>query len=171
MAERAPLSVLGHVLPGEMTPRARAYMVICAFRHLLIGIACFLAPQGFRSETYEGIKNLLPMPPDTAIAGWGGMFLAAGIFAAAAAWLGREGEARWALLASVLTTSLWAGGLTVYVVTLWCTTGDLINPTGPLVWTALCLKDVTMLRSPLRNPFEALVRQIGDEVEAKQTGR
>lgn len=163
--------MLGRAVPGEMTPRARAYMAIAAVRHILLGIACILVPQGFRSETYDGIKDLIPLPPDTAIAGWGGLFLATGIFCAVSAWLGREGEARWALLGSVLTSALWAGGFIVFVATTWVDTGVLVNPSGPIVWAAITLKDITMLRSPLRNPFEELVRraaaEAGDEADRR----
>lgn len=160
------LTFRGHEFPGEMTKRARAYLLIAAVRHTLLGLACMLVPQGFTSDTYESIKGVVPLPPDHAIAGWGGLFLATGIFAAVAAWLGREGEARWALLASVLTSALWAGGFIVYIGTVWAETGLLTNPSGPIIWTAITLKDITMLRNPLVNPFEQLVRSTVTEVEA-----
>lgn len=163
--------VLGQQLPGDMTPRARAYMTIAAVRHLLLGAALILMPQAFQSETYNGIKDLLPLPPESALAGWGGIFLATGIFCSVAAALGRQGEARWALLASVLTTALWAGGFTVYVGVLWAQTGELVNPSGPIIWAAVCLKDITMLRNPLINPFEQLVRAAGTDNGAEADRR
>lgn len=152
-------------LHSHMTPRARAYMAICSVRHLLLGIALVAAPQAFKSQTYDGIKDLLPLPSDVALAGWGGIFIATGILAGVAALIGREGEARWALLASVLTTALWAGGFTVYVTAHWIQMGELVNPSGPLIWLAVALKDITMLRNPLVNPFEQLVRQAGTGAE------
>lgn len=160
----------GYQLHGQMSRRARAYMLVAFIRHTLLGVACILAPHGFNSVTYDGVKGLLPLPADTAIAGWGGLFLATGLFCAVSAWLGREGEARWALLASVLTTALWASGFAVFIVSLWVSSGELVNPSGPIVWTALCLKDLTMLRSPLRTPLEDFLRQVG-EAEVPADGR
>lgn len=160
------MAVLPPLPQPQMTPRARAYLLICAIRHIVLGMALVMVPEAFQSETYRGVKNLLPLPPDNVMIGWGGVFLSAGLLSLVAAWIGREGEARWALLVSVLTTALWAGAFLVYVGSTWITTGDLVNPSGPVVWSAICLKDITMLRSPLRNPFEELVRRAASEADA-----
>ncbi len=144
--------------PGErLTPRARAYMVIVATRHVLVGLVCIAAPGTFRSGSYSGIKQALPFGGDASLCAWGVMFAATGLLAAYAAWSAGEQPARFALLWSVITSAFWVGGFGAA----WAA-GDLAGWTGPIIWATVTAKDCTMLRSPLRNPFEPVVRKVLD---------
>lgn len=158
------------VPPERMTPRARAYLAILTVRHLLLGLTCTLAPQVFTAASYAKIKGALPVEPRMTIAVWGVLFLGAAVLAAWAAVRGQEGEARWALLASVVSNAIWAAGFIAYTVTEFIAyregRADLPNPTGAILWSALTLKDITMLRSPLRNPFEPVMRRVMSEATA-----
>lgn len=138
----------------EMTPRARAYLTIAAVRHTLVGSFCILTPHAFHSPGYIPIKHAIPAPPDQALACWGVLFIATGALAAHAAIRRQEGYARWALLASVVSSALWAAGFIAGLVQ-----GQTGGPTGWVIWTAVTLKDITMLRAPMRNPFEPIVRK------------
>lgn len=141
---------------GEMTTRARVYIGITAGRHFVLGWLCLLLPGSFASSSYAGVKAALPFSdPNHALQAWGLIFVATGLLLTYAAWSGQEGEARWALLVSICITALWVGGFLAAL-----TTGDLIGPTHPVIWTAIALKDATMLRAPLRNPFENLTREV-----------
>jgi hypothetical protein len=137
-----------------MTPRARAYITIAGLRHLLVGAFCLAAPEQFRSSSYQPIKTALPAPESQALLWWGVMFVGTAMLAATAAVRGREGIARWALLASVLSSAVWAAGFVAGAIE-----GVLTGPTGPIIWTAVTLKDITMLRAPMRNPFEPVIRK------------
>lgn len=146
---------LVHVPEERMTARARAYLLTAAARHIAVGVTCILAPGEFASPSYAAIKGVLPVDGTYAITMWGILFGATGLLCAFAAAAGRAGEARWALLASVLTSALWAAG---FVAELRYSGA----PTGPIIWTAVTIKDITMLRSPLRNPFEPVIRRALD---------
>ncbi|QZN86869.1 hypothetical protein [Cellulomonas sp. C5510] len=141
--------------PGQrMTPRARAYMAICASRHLFLGVMCLWRPQDFTSGSFDGVKDFLwLLHPDTALMVWGAVFVVVGALAGFAAFTGNEDAARHALFVSVVTTFMWAGGFAWSILT-----GTSAGWSGVIVWSALAAKDLTMLRDPLRNPFEDLVR-------------
>lgn len=139
-----------------MSMRARAYLGIAAIRHILVGFFCLTMPESFSSSSYEGLRQAVPFVTDAqAIPVWGMAFIFAGVFCAIAACSGREYVARLGLLVSVITTGAMGGGFLAAIVT-----GDLAGPTGPVVWLAIALKDLTMLRSPLQNPFEPVVRRV-----------
>lgn len=143
--------------PGErMTPRARAYMAICAGRHLLLGLACLLDPYGFTSGSFSGVKNFLHwfIPPDPMLRVWGVSFVVVGVLAVAAVMNGRAEIARWGLLASVIVSFCWVGGFIASIAT-----GQSAGWSGVIVWAAIAGKDLTMLQEPLRNPFEPLIRK------------
>ncbi|GEL47394.1 hypothetical protein CHO01_25100 [Cellulomonas hominis] len=138
---------------ARMTPRARAYMTICALRHLLLGLMCVVRPGDFTSPSYDGVKAVLPVPPDAALITWGVAFVLVALVAVHAAVTGSEESARHALTGSVVVTAMWVGGFVWSILT-----GSLVGWSGVIVWTALAAKDLTMLRDPLRNPFEDLIR-------------
>jgi hypothetical protein len=143
--------------PGQrMTPRARVYMAICAARHLLLGIACLLNPEGFTSGSFSGVKNVLHwlVPPDPMLRIWGVVFVGVGAVCALAVLLGRPEIARNVLLASVIVSFCWTGG---FIASIW--TGQSAGWSGVIVWAAVAGKDLTMLQDPLRNPFEPLIRK------------
>lgn len=141
---------------ARMTPRARAYMTICALRHLLLGLMCVARPGDFTSPTYTGIKSVLPLPPDTTMITWGTVFIAVAILATHAGIVGSETTARHALTASVTITFMWIGALISSIIT-----DQSTGWSGTIVWAALAAKDLTMLRDPLRNPFEDLIARPG----------
>lgn len=138
-----------------MSLRARAYLIIAGLRHTALGICCILFPAAFAGPSYDAIKSALPVGPELSLQLWGLLFMGTALLAFVGAVLGREGEARWALLASVITSALWAGGFFAAL-----RSGNLTGPTALVLCLAVTLKDLTMLRAPMRNPFEPLVRKV-----------
>lgn len=149
--------------PSYLSPRARVYMGIAAVRHLLVGLFCFFRPGDFTSPSYNGVKGALPfVNPNHSLQAYGVFFILTALTCAWSVVSGREGAARAGLLFSVVTTGFWVGGF--FAAALDHTLG---GPTGPVVWTAIVAKDLTMLREPLRNPFEPLVRRV---IEQRRQG-
>jgi len=145
--------------PTGLTLRARTYMGIVSMRHLLIGAFCLIRPGDFQSPSYGGVKDALGfLAPDTALMVYGLAFIIAGVASAVPVVTGGDGAARAGLLISVVVTGLWVGG---FFAAIW--DGTIAGPTGPVVWCAVLAKDLTMLREPLRNPFEPIVRRIAAE--------
>ena len=139
-----------------MTRRARVYMFTAAGRHLVVGACCAFYPQAFMSGTYLGITSAFSyLPMLHVIIIWGWLFIFTGIMCVMAGITGSEKAARTGLLLSVVTTACWGGGFLAAIIT-----GVSSGPTGAVVWLALALKDATMLRQPLRNPFEPLVQKV-----------
>ncbi len=135
---------------AAMTLRARAYLAICAARHLLLGVLCLGRPADFTSPSFEGTRSLLwflPIGDDHMLMLWGATFIAAGLTAAAVALAGDHAAARRALTGSVIVTALWIGGL-AWPVLAWHATGW----PWVIVWVSLAAKDVTVLCDPLRDP-------------------
>ena len=139
-----------------MTRRARAYLLVAAGRHFIVGLYCVLQPGSFTSPSYLGVTEaLFSLPTPVAIIVWGWLFLLAGFVCLYAAIRGTEGPARAGLLLSVVSTACWGGGFLAAILM-----GVSENPTSAIVWLALALKDSTMLRQPLRNPFEDLTQKV-----------
>lgn len=153
----SPMGPHGVASPRErMTPRARFYMGVVATRSSLLGLFCLFGPQLFNSVTYHGLMSAFqPIPGETTIRLWGIAWLVTALTAWYATFTGREGEARAALLMSIVSSACWAMGFTIAVMH-----GISTGPTGTIVWWALVLKDGSMLRQPLRNPFEPLVQRV-----------
>lgn len=140
----------------RMTPRARFYMAVVATRSLLLAIFCIGFPGNFTSGGYRGLMQAFePIQPESVIQLWGCAWAVTALTAYYATLTGREGEARAALLMSVVSTACWATGFTIALFS-----GIAAGPTGVIVWWALVLKDGSMLRQPLRNPFEPLVQRV-----------
>lgn len=136
-----------------MTRRAQAYLAICAARHVAIGSTCVLIPGSYRSTAYDGIKQILP------IRAWGVIFLVAAAWATAAAVTRRESPARIALQVSATASGCWTAGFIAASIV-----GLTSVPSSPVMWATVTLYDLTMLRQPLRNPFENVVRKLaGDD--------
>ena len=139
-----------------MTHRARAYLLIAAARHAIVGLYCVLQPLSFTSTSYQGISDAFSWLSTTdAMVLWGYLFLLTALACIFAAWKGTEGPARIGLLLSVVTTACWGGGFLAAIMT-----GASMGPTGAVVWLAIALKDSTMLRQPLCNPFEQLTQKV-----------
>lgn len=140
----------------RMSPRARFYMAVVAARTFALAVFCLVAPEDFTSQSYRGIIAALDeLTTDTAIRFWGGVFLLTAIVALFATFTGREAEARAALILSIFGAGCWAGGFIAAMIG-----GYGAGPTGVVIWTAIVLKDASMLRQPLRNPFEPIARKV-----------
>lgn len=150
-------------VPAErLSPRARAYLATVLMQHLVIGGFALCAPVFFAQPSFDGIKAAMPLVQgDEAMRAWGVVLVAVAAVCAAATWRGSEGQARTALLAACTTEALWLGG---YIAT--AAAAGLTSIVGIVVWSALIARDVTMLRAPLRNPFEPIVRRLlADDAE------
>jgi hypothetical protein len=145
-----------------MTGRAQSYLLVAGMRHLLIGVCCILVPRWFTSPSYDQIKALAP----GGLFAWGVVGTLVGLGCIAAAAFKHVGLARGGLLASAVVTSLWAGGLFAAMLE-----GNLTGPTGPVIWTALTLKDLVVCRQPMRSPFEPLVREVLARRDARRGTR
>jgi hypothetical protein len=145
-------------IPAEqMTPRARFYLGTNVLLHGWLAFFCLLAPQTFHSTSYDGVKTALPLDRENALTAWGLLFLLTATLSAVAAWRGSEYMARCSLLLSAICCAAWVGGF----IAAYCA-GVLTGPTG-LAWsTAIMAKDLSMLRQPLRNPFEPYIRRFAE---------
>lgn len=139
-----------------MTRRAQVYLAICFARHLGIGAGCVFTASRYSSPVYSAIKDVLP------ISVWGGLFLITAAACAVAAMTRLETPARIALLMSAVLSACWAWGFITAAYQ-----GHTSVPTSPIAWVSLALYDLTMLRQPLRNPFESMTRRLlGDDRRA-----
>jgi hypothetical protein len=139
-----------------MSRRARFYLLVAAGRHIVIGLLCVLDPESFTSGSYQGIIDAVAgISLGAGIVLWGYLFLITGGACLIAAIVGREAAARAGLLFSVVTTACWAGRFFASIYG-----GTSAGYTGAVIWTAVFLKDATMLRQPLRNPFEPLIQKV-----------
>jgi hypothetical protein len=138
-------------VPAEvMTWRARAYLVITAVQHGLIGFACIWlsGTEAFSGDAFRIIRHIFP------IWGWGVVFVAGGIHLAIAAGRGSELLARVAMPLSAVLTSLWA----MAFILAWHE-GGVVSPVGAILATSLTAKDLVICRQPMRSPFEPLVKE------------
>lgn len=148
----------------QMTPRARFYMSVVTARSLALALCCIFWPGSFTSSSYKGIILAFDwLPPHVAIQTWGAYFAATAIAATVATLTARDGAARIALMLAVFGGGCWASGFIGSLIE-----GVSAGPTGAIIWTALALKDASMLRQPLCNPFEPLIRKV---VHDTKTGR
>lgn len=151
----------------RMTPRARFYMGVVATRCLLLAIACIGFSGNFTSGGYHGLMQAFaPIHPELVIQLWGVGWAITAVTAYYAVLTGREGEARAALLMSIVAGACWATGFSIALAN-----GTSTGPTGVIVWWALVLKDGSMLRQPLRNPFEPLVQRVLKQDRQKRHDR
>ena len=138
--------------PEKMSPRARIYLGVLSARHVAMGLLAVLVPGNFISPAYAGVRDV-PFLPTIAthhmLDIWGTAFLIIGSISIFAAFSQDSKPARWALLSSVVITALWVALIFVSVIG-----GSPIGYAGVILWSALAAKDITMLKNPLRNPFE-----------------
>ena len=140
----------------KLSPRARIYLATAVAQHAIIGGWCLLDPDAFTSSAFAGLRSALPfVDPGQAMATWGMLLANIAVLCLVAVVAGSEGWARAALLASVAVEGMWLGGYLYSVAN-----GLLTGPVGPVIWTAVVARDLTMLRQPLRNPFEPVVRRV-----------
>lgn len=140
----------------RMTPRARAYLAIVAVSRLILGLLCALRPDHFTSGTYAGLKGALPfVSDDGAMILWGVIFIGVGLLNAVPVVTGRETYARAGLLVAVAATGCWLGGFIGAQLT-----GEAQGPSGLIAWSIIVSSDLTMLRDPMRNPFEPVVKMM-----------
>ena len=126
--------------PERMSHRARAYMAIVATRHILTGVF-YLWVWG---STADAVHVL-----------WFAMFLVVGALAAMPVRTGRDGQARLGLILSIVATSTWSASFLVAA----ATSAGHWSALAAIVLGTLAAKDLTMVQEPLRNPFEALIRE------------
>lgn len=125
--------------------RPRAYLAIMAARHICVGAYALLAPDSFHGRNYGPVRDLLPLQM------WGAVFLIVGLHGVIIVFFGRELHARAVLVASATITAAWAAGQIIAGVA-----GDLPAPSGPIVWSALVLKDLVVAGMQLRLPVVEL---------------
>lgn len=135
-----------------MTVRARAYLLVAAVRHSLVGIFALVAADTFKSTSFLPLLNVAPLWV------WGLFSVGAGLLAGFGAIQGGLPVARAALMLSATLTAVVAASLLIAVFT-----GQLTSPTGPIIWVAVALKDFIQCGDPLRSPFEVLMTRIDDE--------
>jgi hypothetical protein len=155
-----------HLDPERLTPRARAYLLGLVVQHAGIATFIFCTPALFMAPSFDGIKKALAvLPAGDEMRGWGVVLAVAAVLAATAAVRGSEALARAALLMCVVTEGAWLGG---YLAS-WAA-GSLISPVGVIVWGSMVYRDITMLRQPLRNPFEPILRRWTSEADIPAPG-
>lgn len=167
MADAMGHSIVNTPPPGErLTPRARAYLWISGWRHGAVGLALILWPSLFTGPAFTTMKHVLPLPSRGALLAWGIVFMIASLFSAYAATVARENPARVALIVSISSSLLWAASFASATYD-----GARLSPVGLIFALALAAKDLTMLRDPLRNPFEPLLAKILREADAADAAR
>ena len=149
---------LPHVPERErMSLRARVYMLILTLRHALIAFVCIALPHHLVSRAYAGIERAMPFFDGIqAFQAWGWAFAVIAALGAFSAYTRSATIAAVALGTSATLTVAWAGAFATSII---LEQGGLI---GPIVFGALALKDLVMLRNPLRDPFESAVFRLAN---------
>jgi hypothetical protein len=142
-----------------MTARARWYLAIAASRHLSTAALAILVPGSFISTSFHPILSAAPLWL------WGVVFAGAGVACGAGTITRSARVARLGLMWSSTSTAMVAVGLMIA----WFT-GDLSSPTGPIIWTAVALKDFTVCADPLRSPFEEWAEEIAADLPHAGSG-
>ena len=135
-----------HREQAEMTWRARGYLTIAGARHFLTGLAAVLMHELF-PQVDLGLS----------IFAWGILFLVGGTHLWFAAATGSENHARIGLALSAVVTSVWAAGF----LAAWAG-GVVASPLGGILFATLTFKDLTIVRDPMRSPFEPIIREYVD---------
>lgn len=136
----------------ELTPRARAYLLVLGLRHLTIGIFAIAAPHLYSSDAFSPFRSFL------GIQVWGALFTLIGAHGLLIAYAGKELHARLILIASAATTGAWASGFLASAIK-----GNLTSPFGVVILCALTAKDWIVSGWPLRFPIIDLRTDHGDE--------
>lgn len=131
-----------------MTPRARAYIVITAVQHGLVGASATLLSQQFNGDGFRVARELMPIPV------WGLMFLAGSGMLMQAAVRGSESRARLGMVLSVLLIALLGASLALSY-----TEGGVVSPIGTVFALSLMAKDLVVCAQPMRSPFERVVEE------------
>lgn len=133
-----------------MSWRARAFLLVLASRHVLVGFFLLAAPERFTSSSFTVIRDVLPLPA------WGMLLVLTGSQAVGATVAASEKWARLVLIASAGLTAAWCAGFTATGFQ-----GTLDAPQLPIVWAALTSKDLILSAMPLRTPLEDMARRRG----------
>lgn len=131
--------------PGLLLPGARRYLFVLGGRHAAVGALALFYTSTFQPSSFAPIQSVLPLKI------WGVVFFAVGLNGLTIAALGRESHARVLLVLSAAITAMWAAGFYVSL-----QRGGLPAPISPIIWTALCAKDLSMVGIPLRRPLVEL---------------
>jgi len=134
---------------NDMTPRARWYLGIAGFRHLLVGAFALLMPGSFKSTSFIPIVEAAPLY------WWATASLICAVACLGAAATTSEPLARLGMGWSAVITMLIGTGLLLSVFT-----GQSSSPTGPIIWLAVAFKDFVVCAQPIRSPFEGLTERL-----------
>lgn len=142
----------------RMTTRARTFMGVVVLRHGVLGLFCLLDSNGFSETTYVGMAGAMPVLGDeAAFITWGVLLLLSAALAMVSVITASPDHAKTGLLFSVGITSSWFFGLLATA----------LQPGGSgagwaflVALLGLVLKDLTMIREPMRNPFEEVIKVI-----------
>ena len=168
-----------------MTKRARTYLTIGMFRHLILGLAVVLVPGMFRSSAYVPVitsVEALPGLRGHSLDFWGVLMLVTALLLAVAVVTRQVAWARAGLAASIVITAAIGAGVTLGVGAVWWEVSQAAISHGmpwwqpiaaplpgqdpvpsiviPVLLLTLAGKDGVAVRQPLDAPFEALVRRI-----------
>ena len=134
----------------RMSPRARSYLGILAFRHLSVGVIAVAFPHILGRVGVGSTGWFLPfLDPAHALDVWGIGFILIALVAASSAITRDVSSARFALGASVLST--WS--FTVVILAS-LATGAAAGWLIAALLASISAKDLTMLRNPVRVPTE-----------------
>lgn len=149
----------------RMTHRARVYMAIATARHFILGMLLFTVPQFFTGAVYGALVDAVPLngTPSTHLQVWGIAMLITALVPLLSTVTANPNHARLGLKASIGMTAALLSGLTVAVLLPGYTIGGYAMF---VLLGALMLKDMSMLRDPLRNPFE----EVAEAIKENQTG-
>jgi hypothetical protein len=138
-----------------MSWRARLYLAIAIGLYgICMGLACLNYQDRFTSVSFTVLKHHMPY----GMVGWGWSHLIVGCVGVYAALRGREGPARFALVAVAMLLAPWVHGLASAFVS-----EPTAPPTGVIGYGTLMCVHLIMLRYPLRTPFQDLLKAVRNE--------
>jgi hypothetical protein len=125
--------------------RARAFLGVVAVQNVALGLACLLLTEYYivPDRAFDLLRELAPMTV------WGWLQIAVGLAASWAVLSADRGWARAALLGSAAISGMWMVALAIEFWEL-AGTPERISAMLPLLWLALCGKDLVIAWQPLR---------------------
>jgi len=137
--------------PDGMSPPARAYLVTAAFHFALVGITIIFWPEMYGSAAFLTIVTY------THLLGWGLSFMATAIVCLAAAITRRPNLARAGMIMAFVVCVVTAFAVGWGVIVSWIAwregTGPPTAPVFAITIASLGVKDLLMVRYPLRVPL------------------
>lgn len=149
--------------PDAMTLRARWYLTIGASRHLLIGLFAISKAHQFGS-IYIPVISYAPLWT------WGSIFVLTALICYTACLLRSASWARLGLIFSATSTLAVGVGIGLGVALAW-RDGQQVTPILPILLLSLAAKDYAVCTQPMRSPFEQLLKQTTQSVDADTSAR